>query len=36
MASDTDEELADRAAAFLRFVCLGRFIELKMPATCGR
>src|SRR5207245_5377033 len=29
MASDTDEELADRAAAFLRFVCLGRFIELE-------
>jgi len=27
--SDTDEELADRAAAFLRLVCLGRFIELE-------
>src|SRR5258708_14896950 len=28
-ASDADEELADRSAAFLRFECLGRFIELE-------
>src|SRR6202007_928476 len=32
MASDTDEELADGAAAFLCFVCLGRFIE---PENAG-
>src|SRR5712691_11910901 len=35
MASDTDEELADRAAALLRFVCLGRFIELEDACDVG-
>src|SRR5258706_11834732 len=35
MASDTDEELADGAAAFLRFVRLGRFIELEEPCDMG-